>query len=357
MAESVAPTFRSTTGRASRPNRQVKIDDAPFGFGGAPLGNLFAPIADEHAVALVRAAHASGVRYFDTAPHYGNGLSEHRMGAALRELPRDEFLLSTKVGRLLIADPNAPRDQNGYVGVLPFAQRWDYSFDGTLRSLDDSLQRLALARIDYVFIHDVARDAHGDAQPQRFRDAMEGAIPALARLKADGTIKGFGLGVNDWEVCVDALAHADLDILLLAGRYTLLDQTALPDLLPRCVARGVRVVIGGPFNSGILATGPRPAGGGAPSFDYAPAPAAMVARAAAIEHLCAAHGVALKAAALQFPRAHPAVACVLPGVRSGAELAENLDLSRAPIPAAFWRELRGHGLVAPDAPLPAADGG
>ena len=198
MAESVAPTFRSTTGRASRPNRQVKIDDAPFGFGGAPLGNLFAPIADEHAVALVRAAHASGVRYFDTAPHYGNGLSEHRMGAALRELPRDEFLLSTKVGRLLIADPNAPRDQNGYVGALPFAQRWDYSFDGTLRSLDDSLQRLALARIDYVFIHDVARDAHGDAQPQRFRDAMEGAIPALARLKADGTIKGFGLGVNDW---------------------------------------------------------------------------------------------------------------------------------------------------------------
>ena len=171
-----------------------------------------------------------------------------------------------------------------------------------------------------MFIHDVARDAHGDAQPQRFREAMDGAMPALARLKAEGAIEGFGLGVNDWQVCVDALAHADLDMLLLAGRYTLLDQTALPELLPRCVARGMRVVVGGPFNSGILATGTRPAGGGAPYFDYAPAPAAVVARAAAIENVCVAHGVALKAAALQFPRAHPAVACVLPGARSVAEL-------------------------------------
>jgi D-threo-aldose 1-dehydrogenase len=336
-------------------DRKVKIDDAPFGFGGAPLGNLFAPISDEAAVALVRAAHASGIRYFDTAPHYGNGLSEHRIGAALREVPRDHFLLSTKVGRLLLPDPNAPRNQNSYVGVLPFVQRWDYSFDGTLRSIEDSLQRLSLARIDYVFVHDVARDAHGDAQPQRFLEAMGGAIPALARLKADGAIKGFGLGVNDCQVCVDALAHADLDILLLAGRYTLLDQTALPDLLPRCMARGVRVVVGGPFNSGILATGTRPAGGGLPYFDYAPAPAAIVARAAAIEDLCAEHGVALKAAALQFPRAHPAVACVLPGARSAAELADNLALSRAPIPDAFWCDLRIHGLVAADAPLPAGN--
>ena len=281
MAESVSPALAGPSPRdpaqfpdCGHPTRSVNIDDTPFGFGGAPLGNLFAPIADEAAVALVRSAYISGVRYFDTAPHYGNGLSEHRIGAALRAAPRGDFLLSTKVGRLLIADPDAPRNQNSYVGVLPFVQRWDYSFDGTLRSIEDSLQRLSLAAIDYAFIHDVARDAHGDAQPQRFREAMEGAIPALARLKAEGAIKGYGLGVNDWQVCVDALAHADLDILLLAGRYTLLDQTALPELLPRCVARGVRVVVGGPFNSGILASGARPAGGGAPYFDYAPAPAA-----------------------------------------------------------------------------------
>jgi D-threo-aldose 1-dehydrogenase len=333
----------------------MNIDATPFGFGGAPLGNLFARITDEAAVALVRAAQARGIRYFDTAPHYGNGLSEHRIGAALRGTPREDFLLSTKVGRLLVPDPHAPRDQNGYVDVLPFVQCWDYSHDGTLRSVEDSLQRLSLARIDYVFIHDVARDAHGDAQPQRFREAMNGAVPALARLKADGAIQGFGIGVNDWRVCVDALAHADLDVLLLAGRYTLLDQSALPELLPRCVARGVRVVIGGPFNSGILASGAHPRGGARPYFDYGPAPPEIVDRVAAIEALCAAHGVALKAAALQFPRAHPAVACVLPGARSEAELAENLALSGAPIPGAFWRALRARELVAADAPLPAGD--
>jgi len=323
-----------------------------LGMGGAPLGNLFAPIDDGDAIALVRHAFARGVRYFDTAPHYGSGLSEHRLGAALRGVPRDDYLLSTKVGRLLAPDPNAPRDQHGYAGVLPFVQRWDYSFDGTLRSIEDSLQRLGLARIDHVFIHDVARDAHGDAQPQRFREAMDGAVPALARLKAEGTIAGFGLGVNEWQACTDALAHADLDLLLLAGRYTLLDQTALPELLPLCVQRKTRIVLGGPFNSGILATGTRPTDGRTVYFNYAPAPANVIARAAAIEDLCAAHGVPLKAAALQFPRAHPAVTCVLAGARTIFELDENLALAAHPIPEAFWRELRALRLVAENAPLP-----
>jgi D-threo-aldose 1-dehydrogenase len=323
-----------------------------LGFGGAPLGNLFAAIAEDAATKLVRHAFDRGIRYFDTAPHYGNGLSEHRIGAALRDLPRDDYTLSTKVGRLLLPDAGAARDQNGYVGVLPFVQRWDYSRDGTLRSLDDSLQRLGLARIDYAFIHDVARDAHGDAQPARFREAMEGAVPALARLKAEGVIAGFGLGVNDWQVCVDALAHADLDVLLLAGRYTLLDQTALPELLPLCAKRGTRVVLGGPFNSGILATGSRPADGRPVYFNYAPAGPEVLARAASIEALCVAHAVSLKAAALQFPRAHPAVVCVLAGARSIAELDENVTLASAPIPDAFWRDLRSQRLVAAAAPLP-----
>ena len=326
--------------------------NSDLGLGGAPLGNLFAAIADDDAIALVRHAFDRGVRYFDTAPHYGSGLSEHRFGAALREVRRDDFVLSTKVGRLLSPDPGAPRDQHGYVDVLPFVQRYVYSFDGTLRSLEDSLQRLGLARIDHVFIHDVARDAHGDAQPQRFREAMDGAVPALARLKAEGAIAGYGLGVNEWQVCADALAHADLDVLLLAGRYTLLDQTALPGLLPLCVERGTRVVVGGPFNSGILATGTRPADGRTVHFNYAPAPPEVIAQVSKIEALCAAHGVPLKAAALQFPRAHPAVACVLAGARTTSELDENLALAVHPIPEAFWRELRVRRLVAEDAPLP-----
>ncbi len=326
--------------------------NSDLGLGGAPLGNLFAAIADDDAIALVRHAFDRGVRYFDTAPHYGSGLSEHRFGAALREVRRDDFVLSTKVGRLLSPDPGAPRDQHGYVDVLPFVQRYDYSFDGTLRSLEDSLQRLGLARIDHVFIHDVARDAHGDAQPQRFREAMDGAVPALARLKAEGAIAGYGLGVNEWQVCADALAHADLDVLLLAGRYTLLDQTALPGLLPLCVERGTRVVVGGPFNSGILATGTRPADGRTVHFNYAPAPPEVIAQVSKIEALCAAHGVPLKAAALQFPRAHPAVACVLAGARTTSELDENLTLAVHPIPEAFWRELRVRRLVAENAPLP-----
>lgn len=323
-----------------------------FGFGGAPLGNLFAPLADDMAIALVRYARETGVRYFDTAPHYGNGLSEHRIGAALRDVPRDGYTLSTKVGRLLVADPAAPRTQNGYVDVLPFTQRWDYSYDATLRSIEDSLQRLGTARIDLVYLHDLARDAHHAGFASRFREAMDGAVPALARLRSEGTIAGFGLGVNEWEVCVEALEHADLDVLLVAGRYTLADQTALPELLPRCVASNVRVVIGGPFNSGILATGATPANGGTPYFNYAPAPADVVARVAAIESVCAGHGVPLKAAALQFPLAHPAVASVLPGVRTIAELEENRALAERRIPAAFWRDLRAQRLVSPDAPLP-----
>ena len=333
----------------------IGIDDTRFGLGGAPLGNLFTPVTDDEVARLARHAFARGVRYFDTAPHYGSGLSEHRIGAALRALPRDDYLLSTKVGRLLRPDPGAPRNQHGYVDVLPFTQRWDYSYDATLRSVEDSLQRLGMARIDLVFIHDVAHDAHGEAQPQRFREAMDGAVPALARLKAEGAIAGFGLGVNEWQVCSDALAHSDLDVLLLAGRYTLLDQTALPELLPLCLKRGTRVVIGGPFNSGILATGTRPADGRPGYFNYAPAEPEVIARATAIERLCAAHGVPLKAAALQFPRGHPAVACVLAGARSVAELDENLALASFAIPAAFWRDLRGTGLMAGDAPLPGDD--
>jgi D-threo-aldose 1-dehydrogenase len=238
----------------------------PLGFGGAPLGNLYRAIADEAAVALVRHAWRTGVRYFDTAPHYGNGLSEQRMGAVLATMPRDAFVLSTKVGRLLRFELEAPSTQNGYVALPPVAQSYDYSREGVLRSLADSRQRLGLARIDLVYIHDLDRATHGDAFDQHFGALLESGLPALAKLKSTGVIDGYGIGVNGVDICLETLRHADLDVILLAGRYTLADQSALPELLPECMRRGVAVVLGGPFNSGILATGTRPADRATPVF-------------------------------------------------------------------------------------------
>jgi D-threo-aldose 1-dehydrogenase len=331
-----------------------RLAHSRLALGGAPLGNLFRAVSDADAVALVRHAHAAGIRYFDTAPHYGHGRSERRMGDALRAFARDDFLLSTKVGRLLEARADAPRDQHGYVDTLPFVQRYDYTADGVRRSLDDSLQRLGLARVDIAYVHDIDRDTHGEAHPRRLADALDGGLPALARLKADGVIGAYGLGVNDVAICSDVLRNADLDVILLAGRYTLADQSALAQLLPECQTRGVAIVLGGPYNSGILATGATPKDGSAPYFNYAPAPRAIVERVAAIERVCAKFAVPLKAAALQFPRAHPAVATVLAGARSIDELDDNLRMAAMPIPGEFWLALRGAGLIAPEAPLPTA---
>ena len=323
--------------------------------GGAPLGNLFRAVDEATAEAVISTALATGTTYFDTAPHYGHGLSEHRMGRVLRGVPRASFLLSTKVGRLLVPDARAPSAQHGYVETLPFVQRYDYTGDGVRRSLADSLRRLGLARVDFAFVHDIDAATHGAAHAQRFRDLLDDGLPALARLKSDGVIAGYGLGVNEVDICLATLAHADLDVILLAGRYTLADQGALAELLPLCVKRGVAVVLGGPFNSGILASGAHPADGGVPYFNYAPAPRAVIERVAAIEAVCADYGVPLKAAALQFPRAHPAVACVLAGARTPAEVEDNARLARHPIPAAFWSALADRRLVDPRAPLPRED--
>jgi D-threo-aldose 1-dehydrogenase len=331
-----------------------RLRASPLGFGGAPLGNLFRAVAEDEAIALVRHARVSGIRYFDTAPHYGNGLSEIRIGKALGGVSRDQYILSSKVGRLLVPDRAAPREQNGYVDVLPYRQRWDYSRSGALRSIDESLERLGVSRLDIVYIHDIDRDTHGAAYAQRYAEVLTGALPALTELRDAGTIAGFGLGVNDWRVCVDVLSRADLDIVLLAGRYTLLDQSALPELLPLCERRDVAVVIGGPYNSGILATGAHPADGTVPYFNYAPAPADLVARVAAIERVCAQYDVPLRAAALQFPLAHPAVASVIPGARTTAEFDQNLALATRAVPPGFWQALADRGLIAPDAPLPEA---
>ncbi len=307
---------------------------------------------DEEARAVLDRAWDAGVRYFDTAPHYGHGLSEQRFGDALRRHPRDAYLLSTKVGRLLHANADAPAEQHGYVDVPRFVQSYDYSRAGVLRSLEESRRRLGIDRIDIVYVHDLDRATHGDRFEPHFRMLLDEGLPALAELKRAGDIAAFGIGVNGVEICLETLRHADLDAILLAGRYTLADQSALPELLPECVRRDVAVVLGGPFNSGILATGAHPAGGEPACFDYAPAAPAVVARVDALDAVCRAHRVSLAAAALQFPAAHPAVAVVLAGARSVAEVASNLALARAPIPAEFWVELRARGLVDARAPLP-----
>lgn len=324
----------------------------PLALGGAPLGNLFSPVSDDAAIALVRHAFTAGVRYFDTAPHYGNGLSERRFGAALRQLPRESFLLSTKVGRLLHDDPHAPSQQHGYVDLPPSRQAVDYTRDGVLRSLDASRARLGIERVDLVYIHDLDQATHGDAFDAHFRDLLDGGLPALAQLKAEGAIAAYGIGVNGVSICLETLAHADLDIILLAGRYTLADQSALPELLPACLRRKVAVVMGGVFNSGILATGTVPVDGAPPRFDYAPASPEVVKRVGALEATCREFGVPLQAAALAYSRRHPAVVALLIGARSVAEFDQSLAMVRQPIAPSFWTALAERGLIALDAPQP-----
>ena len=332
------------TRRLGRGNLRV----SQLGFGGAPLGNLFSELDEGDATHAVASAFASGIRFFDTAPLYGHGLSEHRIGAALRHRRRDDFVLATKVGRLLRPDPAA--DGGLYRKILPFATAYDYSYDGVLRSIEDSLQRLGLARIDIVHIHDVDVWTHGSqaAMDARFAEVMKGGYRALLRLREEKAIGAIGVGVNEWQACQRFAAEGDFDCFLLAGRYTLLEQAPLDSFLPLCVARDIAVIIGGPFNTGILATG---AMEGA-TYDYRPAPAEVMARVRRIEAICRSHGVALASAALQFPLHHPAVSSVIPGARSAAEIAANVATFDAPIPPALWAELKQAGLLRPDAPTP-----
>lgn len=319
-----------------------------LGLGGAPLGNLYQAVDDADAGQVVAAAWQGGIRYFDTAPLYGSGLSERRMGQALARRPRQDYVLSSKVGWLI--EPDAGVRQDGpYVGLDGSRRRCDYSYGGTLRSVEASLQRLGLDRIDIVYIHDLDTVCHGDALNQRYGEAMSGAYRALAELRDQGMVGAIGLGVNEWQVCARALTDADPDIFLLAGRYSLLDQSALASFLPSCVQRGVGVVIGGAFNSGILATGAVPDA----RYDYKPAPRDILQRTERLDAICRQHDVPLAAAALQFPSFHPAVVSVLPGARKVAEMAANLDLFERPIPPALWIALKAEGLLPYEAPVPA----
>ena len=322
------------------------IPPGPLGMGGAPLGNLYARIPEAAALGAVEAAWEAGIRFFDTAPHYGAGLSEHRMGQVLRTKPRDALVLSTKVGRLLAADGSVPEMAENFQGGLPFRRVLDYSADGARRSIEDSLQRLGLARIDIAFIHDVSEDHLGARWTEVFATAMQGAAVALTRLREEGVIRAWGLGVNLVEPCLRALEQSDPDVFLLAGQYSLLRTTGLDALLPRCLGRGVSIVVGGPYNSGLLA--------GGSTFDYEKAPPGMVEKTRRIEAVCARFGVPLKAAALQFCTAHPAVAAAIPGARTAEEVRDNVAMAQAAIPAAFWAALRQEGLIPEAAPVPGA---
>jgi D-threo-aldose 1-dehydrogenase len=339
----VNPAARRRLGRSP-------VEVTQLGFGAAPLGNLYRPVSEGDAREAVRSAWAAGIRYFDTAPLYGHGWSERRLGDALRRQPRGDVVLSTKVGRLLAPRDPAAIERGAFAETLPFAPVFDYGFEAARRSLEDSLQRLGMQRIDIALIHDVSPRWHGADLDRRFRETMEGAYRALDSLRSEGVIRAIGVGVNDWEVCLRFAEAGDFDCFLLAGRYTLLDQSALDRFLPTCLERGIGVVVGAPYGSGILATGAVP---GATYF-YQPASPEIVERARRLEAACARHGIPLGAAALQFPLGHPAVASVIPGLRSPAEVRANVEWLALSIPPAFWQDLRGEGLLHPLAPTPPA---
>ncbi|HEY4728701.1 MAG TPA: aldo/keto reductase [Actinomycetes bacterium] len=308
--------------------------------GTAPLGNLYAPVAEEDAAATVGSALEAGLTYVDTAPHYGLGLAERRLGRLLAGVPRDRFVVSTKVGRLVRPlAPGETADPEGFADSPPARRVWDLSGDGVRRSLEESLERLGLDRVDILLLHDP--DDHE-------REAYEQALPALIGLRDQGVVTAIGAGMNQAEMLTRFVRDLDIDVVLVAGRYSLLDQRALAELLPTCAARGTAVVVGGVFNSGLLAD-PRPGA----TFDYAPAPPELVDRAARLAEVCARHGTPLRAAALAFPFGHPAVTSVLVGARSAAEVKDAVACFEWPVPGELWADLVATGLLPADVPNPA----
>jgi D-threo-aldose 1-dehydrogenase len=335
---------------ASRRLQHSGLDLPELGFGTAPLGNLYRTLSDADAAATIAAALAAGMRYADTAPYYGFGLAEKRLGAGLNGT---RAILSTKVGRLLepVTAADLPEERYGFRSAEPFAPVYDYSYDGVLRSHEASLARIGVDRVDILLVHDIGRLTHGDRHAAMLAQLVDGGgLRALQQLRDEGAIRAFGIGVNECEVALELLDRAPLDLILLAGRYTLLEQGALDALLPRCAATGTGIVIGGPYNSGILAgQGPREDA----RYDYEAAPAPVLEKARRIAAVCARHQVALGAAALQFVLAHPVVASVVPGLASAGEVADTVARYSTDIPAALWDELRHEGLIRRDAPVPA----
>ncbi|MET4388665.1 D-threo-aldose 1-dehydrogenase [Bradyrhizobium sp. F1.4.3] len=319
-------------------SRLGSLDVTSIGLGSAPLGGLFTPVSDADAEATIERAWSLGVRFYDTAPLYGFGLAERRLGSFLRQKPRDSYVISTKVGRLLRAPDGTAAEDDHYKGAPRERPVFDFSHDGVMRSVEESLIRLGLDRVDVLLVHDP--DDHYD-------DAVAGAFRALQRLRADGTIKAIGAGMNQSEMLVRFAEAVPVDCFLLAGRYTLLDQGALDALFPVCRDRGIGILLGGIYNSGILAN---PHVGA--KFNYQDADPVLIARARELDELCRKHGTELRAAAFQFCMAHPVVTVAVMGARNAAEVADNIAMSEMAVPPAFWQELRARKLIEARAPLP-----
>jgi D-threo-aldose 1-dehydrogenase len=323
-----------------------------IGLGTAPMGDLYELLDEKTAIATVEQAYESGVRVFDTSPHYGNGLAEARIGAGLRRARREEIIVSTKIGRLM--DPfGKPPERNkdayspGFVGGYPHAPRFDYSYDGTMRSVEHSLLRMGLSRLDVVLIHDCDVWTHGKADAgRRFKEAMDGAYRALDKLRSEKTVAAIGFGINEADTCVRFAQAGDFDVAMMAGRYSLLIQNGLAEFLPLALEKKMGVMLAGVFNSGILATGSIPGA----KFEYAPAPAEIMDRVRKIEAVCAAHGTSIRRAALQFAMAHPAVVSVVLGAVKPSEVAANAVDVEQKVPAALWSDLKAAGLLDQTAP-------
>ncbi|MEM7024618.1 MAG: aldo/keto reductase [Pseudomonadota bacterium] len=336
----------------TRPLGRTGLALTQLGMGTAPLGDLWERIPEDQAQAAFKAAWQGGVRYYDTAPWYGNTLAEQRLGHFSRQQPRGEFVISTKVGRVY-SRPDHPgaAGVGPWAGGLQFQLRFDYGYDAIMRAYEDSLHRLGLPRVDFLLIHDIDPGYHeSDEGVERCFEQLDsgGGVRALEELRSAGEISGFGAGINEGPMINRFLDRFDLDVLLVAMPYTLLDQAVLEDSLPRCVERGVGIVIGSPYASGVLATGPTEGA----KYNYAPASPEVLDKTGKIQAVCERHGVALPAAALQFPLGHPAVAAVIPGAVSAYEAERNVATMQVKIPADLWVELKHEGLLHAEAPVP-----
>jgi D-threo-aldose 1-dehydrogenase len=347
----VSPTPSSALPLRTLPRTGHKV--TALGMGCAPLGSWYRRVSDADARSAVDAAWDAGIRFFDTAPFYGYTLSEHRLGEAMRNRPRDQWVLSTKVGRMMrplkaLRPPGTPL-VNDWIDPLPFEPVFDYTASAVRRSVEDSLQRLGVHHIEIALIHDIGTLTHGDRNAHYWQQLTAGGgFREMEAMRREGLIGAIGLGVNEWQVIRDAMEHTDLDCCLLAGRYTLLEQLSLSPFLEECVKRQVGVIVGGPFNSGVLVSGPVKGA----MYNYAPADQPVLDRAAALAATCAEFEVPLAAAALQFPLAHPAVVSCIPGGRDAAELRQIVDWLNVAIPPALWSTLRERGLIDASAPLP-----
>lgn len=337
--------------RAFTSRNGAELSFTELGFGTAPLGNLYAAVDEKAARATLESAWDAGCRYYDTAPLYGLGLSETRLNGFLRGRKRGDYLLSTKIGRLLsLCKPDERTGIGKFFDTPARREVFDYSYDGVMRSLEFSLERLGLDHIDIVYAHDVDIFTHGSkaASDKRIAELMNGGYKALAKLRDEKVISAIGAGINEWRVAETLARAGDFDMFLLAGRYTLLEQEALESFLPLCLEKKIGIALGGPFNSGILATGPKPGA----FYNYDIAPPAILERVKKIERVCRAHGVKLAEAAIRFPLGHPAVMSVIPGGKKPVEVRRNAQMLRTKIPAALWRDLKAGGLMRQDAPTP-----